>query len=247
MACNPPLNFVANGAPGSALPPPLDPNDVPNLTPSPTFSDTACTILGADLCAAMDPLSSIDLLPALADEVDALATAEDANLDGILLALDSIDQGAVQTASDTFSSDQGGIDNLVAGVDPAALPALGTLPLVTPNGQAAITFGGDPAYGGVAAAGAAQYDLHLALQGVGAGNIGTLEIEGLDGPNPPFTGAVGIALDTSQPGQTLVVTVGINPAEAGTFTATLTYSVQVTITGITGRIHLQKVFQVVVQ
>jgi len=248
MACNPPLNFVPNGAPGSALPPPLDPNDVPNFIPSPTFSQTACTLLGADLCAAMDPISAIDELPALADEVDALALAADENLDGILLALDSLDgNAAVQTASDTFGSDQGGIDNLVAQVDPSALPALADIPLIDPSGQAQTILGGSPITGGAPNAGDPAYVLHVPLSR-SAALAGAPTIDGLDGANPPFVGVQGVQRGGDGENRALwYAYVEIDPASSGEFTATLQWHGTVSITGITGQMQVAQPFSVAVQ
>ena len=133
--CSPPLNFVQNGAAGSAFPPPLDPTPPQFGPPSPTFEESACSLLGQDLCGGMDPISAIDELSALVDSIDALTSAADANLDAILLELDQLGQDQVSKAFDDFAGAQPGAEQLVAGVTGLALPALGTVPLTLPTAR----------------------------------------------------------------------------------------------------------------
>jgi hypothetical protein len=245
--CNPPLQFVANGPAGSAFPPPLDPTP-PSFTPSPTFSAQACDLLGSELCSAMDPLESIDLLPDVLTAVDGLTAAADANLDAILLELDTVlGQQPINDAFDSFSGAQPGATSLLGDVENTAVPAIGQVPMVLPDGQATITFGGSPATGGVPTAGSAQYVLHLPLLGVNPG-IHSLTVNNFSGPNPPFGGVQPTPAQEVVNGKLMYVAlVTVNPAVAGTFTGTVYYLVNVTISGITGTLQRQLPFQVVVE
>ena len=246
-SCNPPLNFVANGPPGQLPIAPLDPTP-PSFGNSPTFSDTACTLLGADLCSAMDPLSSIDELPDVLTAVDGLTAAADSNLDAILLELDTLlGQQPINDAFDAFSGAQPGATSLLGDVESTAVPALGQVPMVLPDGKATITFGGPPEQGGVAHAGGAQYTLHLPILPVTRGIHGARPLN-LTGPNPPFVSFTGMQVETQADGsQAWVALVAINPAAAGQFSGVLYYAVDVTITGISGTLQRTFPFEVVIE
>lgn len=245
--CNPPLNFVSNGAAGSAFPPPLDPTPPQFGPPSPTFEESACSILGQDLCGGMDPISSIDDLAGLVDSIDALTSAADANLDAILLELDQLGQDQVSQAFDDFSGAQPGAESLLGGVTNIALPALGEIPISSPTGQAVVTPGAPAAGGGIAAAGSAPYVLHHPIpfsfdpqRLVGAAQ--------LTGPNPPFVKVAGFNLDDPAKGAGgWAALIEINPAQAGSFAGTLTYSLAITFTGINTIIKYSLGITVVVQ
>jgi hypothetical protein len=245
--CNPPLNFVSNGAPGSAFPPPLDPTPPSFGPPSPTFEESACSLLGPDLCGGMDPISAIDELSALVDSIDALTTAADANLDAILLELDQLGQDQVSKAFDDFTGAQPGATSLLAGVEGIAAPQLGTLALVQPDGSAPVIFGGPPEQGGAAHAGAAPYIYHLKLALVNQG-VQNIDADGGDGPDPPFAGFGPVVIETGADGKEYwVYHVTINPKTPGTFIGQAKSLWHVTITGITGTIQRTNNFQVVIQ
>lgn len=230
--CNPPLNFVANGAAGSAFPPPLDPTPPQFGPPSPTFEESACAILGQDLCGGMDPISSIDDLSALVDSIDALTSAADANLDAILLELDQLGQQQVSDAFDAFSGAQPGAMSLLGGITGVTLPALGEIPISSPTGQPVVTVGAPPSGGGVAPAGSAPYVLEHPIPF----NFDPARLVGpaqLTGPNPPFVKLNGFRQATpAAGGRGWVAEIEINPAHAGTFAGTLSYSLAITLTGI---------------
>jgi hypothetical protein len=245
--CTPALNFVQNGAAGSAFPPPMDPANVPVLENKPTFEETACSLLGQDLCSGMDTISSIDELSALVDTIDTFSTAADSQLDAILLELDQLGHDQVNNAFDAFSGAQPGAESLLGGVTQLALPALGQIPMVLPNGAATITFGGPPETGGVVHAGAPDYVLHVPLIGA-LGGTHNVDADGADGPNPPFTSFGPAVRETLANGeQWWVYLVHVHPAHAGNFTAVLHYLANVTITGITGTLKLSKPIEVVIE
>lgn len=198
----------------------------------------------------MDPLSALDELPTLADVVDGFTAAGDANLDAILLELDQLGHEQVSQAFDDFAGAQPGATSLVGGVEGVAVPSLGVVPMVLPNGQATITFGGAPGAGGVPTAGSPQYTLHLQVLGVNPG-VHQVRALSLVGPDPPFlgvqTGLGPLAVETGADGkQYWVALVGINPAVAGQFTATLYYAADVTLTGSSGTVQRTLPFEVVV-
>ena len=249
--CAPALNFVANGPAGSLPITPLDPNDVPTIPNSPTFSQTACGLLG-DLCTAMDTISAVDDLAALADSIDALALASDSQLTLILEELDSVvgTSDAEQAYSD-FAGAQPGATSLLGGVSGIPLPAVGAVPMTLPNGQATITFGGPPEQGGPAVAGSAAYTLHLPVLRAGPGVRG-VSAQALAGPNPPFvgveTGTGPMSVETLADGtRWWVARVLINPASAGQFTATLYYAADATLAGLSGVFQRALPFEVVVE
>jgi hypothetical protein len=245
--CNPPLNFVSNGAAGSAFPPPLDPTPPQFGPPSPTFEESACSLLGPDLCGGMDPISAIDELDGLTNAIDTLTTAADANLDAILLELDQLGQDKVSQAFDDFAGAQPGAMSLVGDVTKVALPALGQVPIVGPGGADVVTFGNTPAAGGTAPAGAAPYVLHHPIPFAfdPARLVGPAQ---LTGPDPPFVKLEGFHQDNPAAG-TLgwAALVEINPAHAGSYSATLTYKLGITITGINAVVSYTVGITVVVQ
>lgn len=245
--CNPPLQFVSNGAPGSAFPPPLDPTPPQFGPPSPTFEESACSLLGPDLCSGMDPISAIDELSGLVDAIDGLTTAADANLDAILLELDELGQDQVSKAFDDFSGAQPGAMSLLGDVTGVALPMLGQVPIVGPGGVDVVTFGNAPAQGGTAAAGAAPYVLHHPIPFA----FDPARLSGqahLAGPDPPFVKLEGFHQDNPAAGLTgWAALVQINPAAAGSYSATLTYKLGVTITGINTIVSYTVGITVVVQ
>lgn len=249
--CNPPLNFVANGAPGSAFPAPLDPTDTPTIDTNPGFGDLASSYLDA-LDPATDGSDQIASdAAAAADALDTVGTAMDATLDSILVLLDQAQPGPVDSALDTFAGAQPGAQGFVDGVNGVDVPAIGSIPLTLPNGGATLTFGGSPATGGVPTAGSQPYTLHLRVLPAGAG-VHQVRALNLVGPNPPFvgveTGLGPMVVETAADGrQYWVALVDINPAQAGQFTATLYYAADVTITGISGTVQRTLPFEVVVQ
>jgi hypothetical protein len=245
--CNPPLNFVANGAAGSAFPPPLDPTPPSFGPPSPTFEESACSLLGPDLCGGMDPISAIDELSGLVDSIDALTTAADSQLDAILLELDQLGQDKVENAFNDFAGAQPGAMSLIGDVTGVTLPALGEIPISSPTGQAIVTPGAPPSGGGIAPAGAAPYVLHHPIPF----NFDPERLVGpaqLSGPNPPFVKLNGFTQDTpAAGGRGWAAEIEINPAHAGTYQATLSYSLAVTLTGINTIIKYSEGVTVVVQ
>lgn len=251
MACNPPLNFVDNGAPGSAFPPPLDPTP-PTINNSPTFTDTASSILD-DLATDADGFdSAVSDASALVEAIDVLAAASDSQLALILEELDSVvGQQPINDALDAFDGAQPGATALLGDVSGIATPALGQVPMVLPNGAATITFGGPPEQGGPATAGAAPYTLHLRVLRAGPGGIPPRALE-LTGPNPPFvgveTGLGPMLRETESDGSTWwVAPVLINPTQAGQYTAVLYYALDATIAGISGTFQRTLPFEVVVE
>jgi hypothetical protein len=245
--CNPPLNFVANGAAGSAFPPPLDPTPPQFGPPSPTFEESACSLLGPDLCGGMDPISAIDELDGLTNAIDALTTAADANLDAILLELDQLGHDQVNQAFDDFAGAQPGAQSLLGGVEGIAAPQLGTLSLLQPSGGATVVLGGPPSQGGVAKSGGAPYTYHLQLATVRPGII-NIDADGGHGPNPPFASFGPVVQEADTTGKLWwVYLVQINPQQPGTYTAQAQYLFHGTIGGVTGTLTLTKVFQVVIQ
>jgi hypothetical protein len=244
--CTPALQLVQNGPTGTLPVTPLDPTP-PQISNSPTFTDVANEYLD-DLDIVGDGYEDLveDATLALAT-IDATAVEMDATLDTIL-ALLALDPGTGPMINDfgVFASDQDGIDSLVAQVDPSQLPTLGAIPLVDPQGNGTVTFGGTPATGGVPTAGSPAYNLQVPLPGAGA-FAGAPQFVALSGPNPPFTGTVTFQqLPTPQGGQLWYAMVGINPAQDGNFTATLEYDVPVQVTGVTGVVHGSTVVNVVV-
>jgi hypothetical protein len=245
--CTPALNFVQNGAAGSAFPPPMDPANVPVLENKPTFEETACSLLGQDLCSGMDPISSVDELSALVDTIDGLSTAADSQLDAILLELDQLGHDQVQTAFDDFSGAQPGAESLLGDVTSVALPALGTVPIVAPDGSPVVTFGAPPTQGGNATSGAAPYVLRHPIPFAfdPARLVGPAV---LTGPNPPFVKLDGFHQDTPAQGvRGWVALIEINPARVGSFSATLAYSLAITLTGINTIVKYAVAVLVVVQ
>lgn len=245
--CNPPLQFVSNGAAGSAFPPPLDPTPPQFGPPSPTFEESTCSLLGADLCAGMDPISAIDELDGLVNAIDALTTAADSQLDAILLELDQLGQDKVDQAFDDFSGAQPGAESLLGGVESIAVPQLTSLSMLQPDGGATVVLGGPPEQGGVAHAGGAPYTYHLRLLAVGGG-IHNVAANGGSGANPPFAGFGPVVEETGTDGkQYWVYHVQINPQQKGTYTAQAQYLVNLTITGVSGTIQRTTTFQVVIE
>ncbi len=126
-------------------------------------------------------------------------------------------------------------------------PALGTGPLTLPNGSATVTFGGSPTTGGVPTAGDPEYTLHLPVLAAGPG-VRDVKALNLGGPNPPFVSAgQGFAVEQVNGKPMWVALITINPAAKGQFTGVLYYSVNVTITGISGTVQRQMPIEVVVQ
>lgn len=245
--CTPALNFAANGNAGSAFPAPLDPSDVPHIEQEPTFEHTACSLLGADLCSSMDEISSIDELGALVDSIDTLSTAADAALDTVLLELDQLGQDQVGHTFDAFSAAQPGAENLLGGVATIAAPAMVPVPLVTPDNVVQISPGAPPEYGGIATAGGPGYVLH---QVAAHGWVGqpAPEFVGFEGPNPPFAGFAGFAVEPTPDGlHRSYLLLNINPTQAGTFTAQVGYRVAFTIAGNTGTLRVVQPVTVIVQ
>lgn len=230
--CTPALSFVANG-PAGKLPiaaPDPEPPAIPN---SPTFSQQACDLLGAELCGAMDPISSIDELPAALDAVDALTAAADANLDAILLELDTVvGQGQVDQAFTDFAAAQPGAQTLLDEGAAVTLPTLGAVPLVTPGGVASISPGAPPEQGGIAPAGGAPYVLHFPVP-LSPSGPGLLIESHLDGPNPPFVSLEGFDTEINAAGkEQSFALININPAAAGTWNGQVAWKQNITITGI---------------
>lgn len=245
--CTPPLNFVSNGAAGSAFPPPLDPTPPQFGPPSPTFEESTCSLLGADLCAGMDPISAIDELDGLVNAIDALTTAADSQLDAILLELDQLGQQQVSDAFDAFAGAQPGAMSLLGDVTNIALPTLGEIPITSPTGQAVVTPGAPPTAGGIATAGSAPYVLHHPIPFAfdPARLVGGPQ---LTGPNPPFVRVAGFNLDDPAKGVGgWAALIEINPAHAGNFAGTLSYSLAITFTGISTIIKYSLGVTVVVQ
>jgi hypothetical protein len=179
--------------------------------------------------------------------IDATAVEMDATLDTIL-ALLALDPGTdpVNQSFGTWAADGDGIDSFVDQANAITVPALQPVPLVDPGGQGTVTFGGSPATGGVPSAGSAAYTLQVQLPRAGA-YLGSPTGAQLAGPNPPFTGIQGFQqVPAAGGGTTWVALIGINPAADGNFTATLTYSVVVSITGIQGVLNVSMPINVVV-
>ncbi len=245
--CTPPLQFVQNGPAGSAFPPPLDPNDVPHVDTQPTFEQTACTVLGAGLCSAMDPISAIDELPALADAVDVLTTAQDANLDAILLELDQLGEKQVNDAFDAFSAAQPAAEGMVMDVQKLQLPALGSVPLVNPSGQVQVNLGAAPSQGGAAAAGGAPYVLHVPLAWR-PGSASNVTFVSLTGPDPPIAGFAGLAEEPDAQGTVrYTALIHISPAHAGAFNGVVHVKATVTVAGVTMTVTNNVPFTVIVE
>jgi hypothetical protein len=245
--CNPPLHFVANGSPGSAFPPPLDPSDVPTVDSNPGFADLASSLLDG-LDPATDGSDQIASDAAAAtDALDTVGTAMDATLDTILVLLDQVQPKPVDDALGAFAGAQPGAEQLVGDVAGVAVPTLTPMALLQPNGQASIILGGPPAQGGTVTAGAAPYTRHLLLLRTSTA-IHNVDADGGQGPNPPFAGWGPVVQEVGPDGALWwVYLVQINPAQAGTFTGFAQYLANVTITGITGTVTRSVVFQVVVQ
>lgn len=246
MGCSPPLQLVQNGPTGNLPVQPLDPTP-PTIPNSPTFTDVANGFL-AGLCMVGDPCdtATADATTA-AGAVEAAGIEMDATLDTILELLDSIDATTtVQSLEDVFTSDQAGIDSLLGQADPSLLPALAPLALVDPSGTGTTTYGGSPTTGGVPTAGSPAYQLQVVLPRQ-ASYIGAPQGASLSGPNPPFTGLQGFQQVPNPAGGTQwVALIGINPAADGSFTATLSYTVPVSITGIQGLMNVSLPINVVV-
>jgi len=237
---------VQNGPTGTLPVTPLDPTP-PQISNDPTFTAVAEGLLD-NLDIVGDGYEDIESAATLsAAQVDAAGVAQDEVLDAILELLNDVSaQQPIEDDFTTFASDAGGIDNLVAGVDPTQLPTLSPIPLVDPGGNGTITFGGSPSTGGVPTAGSPAYVLQVPLPRSGA-YISAPGGAQLSGPNPPFTGLQGFQQVPNPAGGTQwVALVGINPAADGTFTATLTYTVVVSITGIQGQMNVSLPFSVVV-
>ena len=245
--CNPPLNFVSNGAPGSAFPPPLDPSDVPSIDTNPGFGDLASSFLDP-LDPATDGSDQIASDAAAAvDTLDTIGTGMDATLDTILLLLDQAQPQPVDDALGAFQGAQPGAEGFVGDVTGVSVPAERSLALVQPDGSAAVVFGGPPEQGGAAHAGAAPYIYHLRLAAVGLG-VHNIDANGGDGPDPPFAGWGPVVIETGADGKDYwVYHVTINPTTPGTFIGQAKSLWNVTITGITGTINRTTNFQVVIQ
>lgn len=245
--CNPPLNFVPNGAAGSAFPAPLDPTDLPSVDPNPGFGDLASSYLDA-LDPATDGSDQVESDAAAAvDTLDTIGTALDATLDTILVLLDQAQPGPVDDALGTFAGAQPTSQGFVDGVNGVDVPAIGQVPMVLPNGQATITFGAPPELGGVPRAGAASYVLELPVSRASANFTPDIKVLNLVGPNPPFVTAGQFRRATINGTLMWVAPITINPAQAGTFTGTLYWSFTGTVAGFTGTFQRQLPFQVVVE
>lgn len=245
--CHPALSFVENGAPGSAFPAPLDENDAPHINQQPTLEQTACGLLGPELCAADDPLSAIDEAAALLDTIDTLTTAADAQLDTILLELDQLGHDQVGQAIDDFGAAQPKAESLLSTGDALAVPAMTPVPLITPQGVVAIAPGNPPEQGGIAHAGAPAYTLHQQL-GTGWDPSSTPDFLSLEGGNPPFVTVLGFDFETNALGQRRpFARIEINPTSAGTFNGAVNYRVQATIAGLTFHVTVRQPVTVVIQ
>lgn len=195
----------------------------------------------------MDPIDSIDALDGLVTAIDGLTTAADSQLDAILLELDQLGQDKVNQAFDDFAGAQPGAMSLIGDVTGVALPALGEIPISSPTGQAIVTPGAPPSGGGIAPAGAAPYVLHHPIPF----NFDPARLVGpaqLTGPNPPFVKLNGFTQDTpAAGGRGWSADIEINPARAGSYPATLAYSLAVTLAGINTIIKYSVGVTVVVQ
>lgn len=215
---------------------------------NPGFGDLATSLLG-DAGSDADGFDAVvGDASAGADAIDTAGTAMDATLDAILALLDATQQtGPVDSAVNDFAGAQPQAQSLLDGVNGVTAPALGALALTYPNGSASLTFGGPPETGGVVHAGDAQYELHLQLLPASPG-IHSATPTGLDGPNPPFVGVDHIGIETGADGrQYWTAVVLVNPAAAGSFTGTVKYDTDVTITGISGTMHRTFPFEVVIE
>lgn len=246
--CNPPLNFVANG-PAGKLPITAPDPDPPLLDNTPTFTQSACELLGTDLCSAMDPISSIDDLQALGDAIDALAGASDAQLTAILEELDSVvgTNEAEQAYSD-FAGAQPGAESLAGGVSSITVPALAPIPMTYPDGRGAVTFGAPPQLGGVAHAGGPEYHLLLPVLAASATITPDIRVLNMSGPNPPLVSAGQFERVTINGKLFWVVPVTINPAHRGNFQGVIYWQVTASFAGgFSGTLQRQYPFEVVIE
>jgi hypothetical protein len=230
--CNPALKFVANGSPGSAFPPPLDPSDIPSTDTNPGFGDMASSFLDA-LDPATDGSDQIASDAAAAvDTLDTVGTAMDATLDSILVLLEQAQPQPVDNALGTFEGAQPGAEKFVGDAAGVPVPALAQVPIVGPGGADVVTLGNAPGQGGAAPSGAAPYVLHHPIPFA----FDPTRLAGpaqLSGPNPPFVKLDGFHQDNPAKGLGgWVALIEINPAHAGSYSATLTFKLAITITGI---------------
>lgn len=218
------------------------------LTNSPTFTE----ILNETLSGADTALADIDAKLA---EITQIQAALEAELPGMISDVDEIDAATAGIDEIQWGSpepDLGPVtDYLTAQRDAitSTIASGGDIPalaLTLPNGGSAITFGGPPEQGGAVVAGSAPYTLHLPIVGVNAGIHG-VSVNNLSGPNPPFVSAQqGSAQETVKGAPMYVALVTINPTQAGSFTGTVYFLVDITIAGATGTVQRQLTFQVVV-
>jgi hypothetical protein len=126
--CAPALLAVPNGSAGIPLPL-LNPDDyIPDPTPAPTYSDIVNSTLG-DLGSDADGFdAAVGASAALIDLWDAAATAQDADLDAILLLLDQADTAPATQSFTDFESGFAADSAAVQGVGALALPDYGSLP-----------------------------------------------------------------------------------------------------------------------
>ncbi len=245
--CNPQLNFVANGAPGSAFPAPLDPSDVPSVDQNPGFTDLASSFLDA-LDPATDGSDQLESdAAAAADALDTIGAAMDATLDTILLLLDQAQPQPVNDALDAFAGAQPGAEGFVSDAAGVGVPAIGPMPIVGPTGETVVNLGAPPAQGGAASSGAEPYVLHVPVPGNPCAP-GALEASWLEGPSPPFAALNGFDAETNSAGrQQCFALLQINPATAGTFSGSIHYRTAMTITGISTTVDFVVPVTVVVQ
>jgi hypothetical protein len=111
-------------------------------------------------------------------------------------------------------------------------PAIAQVPVIGPDGQPVITVGAPPSQGGEPTAGGAPYVLHhpIPFSFDPSRLVGAAQ---LSGPNPPFVKLDGFHQDFPAKGLGgWVALIEINPARAGSFTASLQYKLAITLTGI---------------
>lgn len=229
----------------------IDPIDLSQFTPDPTsnpgFTDLATSALGdsADPSDGFDQVVSDTL--GILDAWDALATAQDADLDAILALLNTSDPAPIGVELDAFGGAQPTGQAFLDDINNIGAPTLHSLSMLQPDGGATVVLGGPPSQGGVAQSGGAPYTYHLVLFPVGNG-IHNVAANGGQGPDPPFASFGPVVEETDAAGVThWVYLVQINPQTPGTFTGQAQYQVNLTITGITGTLTRTQNFQVVIQ
>jgi hypothetical protein len=221
----------------------------PKFNQAPTFTDllhAAKLDTGEQSATIFGQLAQMSAIQAALDLDLGNMVGDLAGIDGLLNDLANIQWGSpepdFQPITDYVTGQR---DALTGGAD--SLIPIKPLPLVLPDGQAGVVFGGPPGTGGVAGAGAPQYVRHLPIQKV-IPSWHSVLADGGSGPNPPFV-SFGPVIQETQPNGELwwVYLVTIDPSQPGTFTGVAQYIVNITITGITGTLTRTIPFQVVVQ